>query len=84
MSLHVLRVIVVQSRAVRCPVSSIAAGRHDIGLVKEEALYGQREKLMHSALLFTLLLARLKAKRDEHTKHIAITLDTTFRPFDTK
>ena len=33
---------VVYPGAVRCPVSSIAAGRHYIGLVKGEALYWQR------------------------------------------
>ena len=38
-----LRVLVVQPGAVRCPVSCIAAGRHYIGLVKGEAFYWQRE-----------------------------------------
>ena len=38
-----LRVLVVQPGAVRCPVSSIAAGRHYIGFVKGEALYWQSE-----------------------------------------
>ena len=35
--------LVVQPGAVKWPVSSIATQRHYIGLVKEEALYWQRE-----------------------------------------
>ena len=51
-----LRVLVVQPGVVRCPVSSIATRRHYIGLVKGRLCTG-RERLTHSALLFTLLLA---------------------------
>ena len=38
-----LPVLIVQPGAVRCPVCSIATGRHYIGLVKREALYWQKE-----------------------------------------
>ena len=74
-----LPVLVVQTGAVRCPVSSIAAGRHYIGLVKGEALYWQRETYALGSPFHITASQwwKLKAEGDKHTKHFTITLDAS-------